>query len=202
MRIPTLIVLLVLTACAAEPPGRPAAQAPDGARAGVVDSIFPIEEEIRRFQATLPDTARRLIGGEASREALIARFVRALEQADSAAFAPMAVSRAEFGFLYFPESRFTRKPYRTKPGLLWAQLVNASSRGVNRAFERYGGKPLGFTGFDCPAEPAAEGANRVWEGCTVTIRPAGTDSARTLHLFGSLLERDGVWKFLSFSNDL
>ncbi len=201
MRFHSLAALLLLAACTAEPPAHQAAEPPAGPRR-VVDSIFPIEEEIRRFQATLPDTARALAGGEASRDALVRRFVRALEGGDSTAFAPMAVTRAEFGYLYFPESRFSRKPYRTKPGLLWSQIENGSSRGINRAYLRFGGQPLGFSGYDCPAEPAAEGANRVWEGCTVTIRPAGSDSARSLRLFGSILEREGSWKFLSYSNDL
>ena len=53
-------------------------------------------------------------------------------------------------------------------------------------------------------DPVVEGASRLWEGRTVTLRAggAGADSARTLRLFGSLLERDGAWKFLSYSNDL
>ncbi|HJS46408.1 MAG TPA: hypothetical protein VJ773_00330 [Gemmatimonadales bacterium] len=169
---------------------------------GAVDSIFPIEEEIRRFQAGLPDTAGELAGGAASRDTLVRRFMTALERADTAAFAPMAVTRAEFGYLYFPESRFSRPPYRTKPGLLWGRLQDGSSRGINRAFVRLGGRPLGFERSDCPADPVVEGENRVWEGCTVTLRAAGADSARTLRLFGSLLERGGTWKFLSYSNDL
>lgn len=202
MHTRTLAALLLLAACTPDASRRPADPPSEGARPGVVDSILPMEEEIRRFQAALPDTARELAGGAASRDALVRRFVTALERGDTAAFAPMAVTRAEFGYLYFPESRFSRPPYRTKPGLLWGRLQDGSSRGINRAFVRLGGRPLGFQRTDCPADPVVEGANRLWEGCTVTLHAAGADSTRTLRLFGSLLERGGTWKFLGYSNDL
>jgi hypothetical protein len=168
----------------------------------VVDSIFPPAEELRRFQATLSDTVTALAGGATGRDELVASFVAALEAGDSAAFAPLALTRAEFGWLWFPGSRFTRPPYRTKPGLLWFQMQNASNRGINRAFRRFGARPLGLVRHDCPAEPLVEGENRTWEGCTVTIRPEGTDGARTLRLFGSILERGGVWKYVGYENDL
>jgi hypothetical protein len=192
-----LPLLLLLGACADRPTVRP----PDRPTE-VVDSIFPPEEELRRFQASLPDTVHALTGGAPSRDELVARFVAALEAADSTAFAPLALTTAEFGWLWFPGSRFTRPPYRTKPGLLWFQLQNASSRGINRAFRRFGGQPLGFEGYACPDDPVVEGENRTWEECTVTIRPAGADSARTLRLYGGILERGGVWKFVGYENDL
>jgi hypothetical protein len=202
MRYILPLLALVLAACDSQPSTRPPVQPAGAAGRGVVDSIFPIEEEIRRFQATLADTARELTGGESSRDALVTAFMRALERGDTAAFAPMAVGVAEFGYLYFPESRFTAKPYKTKPGLLWGQIQNGSARGINRAFQRFGGQALGFQGYECSREPVEEGLNRLWEGCAVTIRPAGADSARTLRLFGGMLERDGRWKFLSYANDL
>lgn len=189
--------LLLLGACADRPTDRP----PDRPT-GVVDSIFPPGEELRRFQATLPDTVVAFGGGAPTRDELVARFVGALEAGDSTAFAPLALTTAEFGWLWFPESRFARPPYRTKPGLLWFQFQNASSRGINRAFLRFGGRPLGFAGYDCPADPVVEGRNRMWEECAVTIRPAGAEAGRSLRLFGAIVERDGVWKFVGYGNDL
>lgn len=198
MRIREVLpLLLLLGACSDGPAARPPDRPP-----GAVDSIFPPEEELRRFQASLTDTVRALTGGAPSRDDLVARFVAALEAGDSTAFAPLALTAAEFGWLWFPGSRFTRPPYRTKPGLLWFQLQNASSRGINRAFRRFGGQPLGFEGYACPDDPVVEGENRTWEACTVTIRPAGADSARTLRLFGGILERGGRWKFVGYGNDL
>jgi len=192
-----LPLLLLLGACTDGPtvrrPDRPT---------GVVDSLFPPAEELRRFQASLPDTVTALSGGAPGRDELVAHFVAALEAGDSTAFAPLALTTAEFGWLWFPESRFIRPPYQTKPGLLWFQMQNASSRGINRAFRRFGGRPVGFERYDCPGEPVVEGQSRTWEGCTVTIRPEGTDRARTLRLFGSILERGGVWKFVGYGNDL
>jgi hypothetical protein len=165
-----------------------------------VDSIFPIEEEIRRFQVGLqPVTA--LSGGAPSRDALVEHFLTALERADPSALAPLALSMAEFGFLYFPESKFTRAPYKTKPGLVWFQIQNVSSRGLGRALERLGGRPLGMRGYRCDAPADSVGRSRVWEGCVVTFRPAEADSPRTMRLFGGIIERGGIYKFIGYAND-
>jgi hypothetical protein len=166
----------------------------------IVDSIFPIEEEIRRFQVGLqPVTA--FSGGAASRDALVERFLTALERADTSAFAPLALSTAEFGYLYFPESRFTRPPYKTKPGLVWFQIQNGSSRGLSRALERLGGRPLGVRSYQCGAPADTVGRSRVWEGCVVTFRPPEAEGARTMRLFGGIIEREGIYKFIGYAND-
>lgn len=200
MRMRRAIPLLLLLAAACrggEAPTHQAAEPPE-----VVDSIFSPEEELRRFQAGLPEHVTGLSGGAPSRDELVARFIAALEAGDSTAFGPLAVNIAEFGWLWFPGSAFTRPPFRTKPGLLWFRMQNASSRGVNRAFARLGGRPLGFRGYECPDPPAIEGENSLWGNCRVTIQPPGVDSAWTVRLFGGILERGGTWKFMGYSNDL
>ena len=165
-----------------------------------MDSIFPIEEEIRRFQVGLqPVTA--FSGGAASRDALVERFLTALERADTSAFAPLALSTAEFGFLYFPESRFTGPPYKTKPGLVWFQIQNASSRGLGRALERLGGRSLGVRSYQCDAPADTVGKSKTWEGCVVTYRPPAEEGARTMRLFGGIIEREGIYKFIGYAND-
>ena len=211
MRLLTLRLLalfaLLLAACD-QPSSRPATSHPANQPSShpatqpsrIVDSIFPIEEEIRRFQAGLPPVTA-LSGGAPSRDELVHRFVTALEDADRSAFAPLMLDQSEFGYLYFPESRFTRKPYRTKPGLVWFQIQNASSKGIGRALTRLGGRPMGFRDYRCAAEPVVEGKNTLWEACTVSFRAAGTDSVRTMRLFGPILERDGVFKFMGYGND-
>jgi hypothetical protein len=129
----------------------------------------------------------------------VQRFVGALEAADTAAFRDMLLTRAEFAWLYYPHTRFTAPPYELAPGLLWFQIENGTSRGFGRLLERMGGRPAHAAGYACSPEPRTEGPNRVWEGCVVHLRPTGGEP-RDLELFGSILERGGVFKFVSYSN--
>jgi hypothetical protein len=164
-----------------------------------VDSIFPIEEEIRRFHAVLGPDPGRLSGGAGSVDALVDRFERALAEADTTAFADMLMTRDEFGWLHYPTTIFTAPPYELGPSLVWFQIENGSSRGLGRLLDRLGGRPVEFVEHTCPPEPVIQGINRVWEGCVVRFDTPDEDP-RELQLFGSILERDGVFKFVSYTN--
>lgn len=167
---------------------------------GVVDSILPVEEEIRRFQASLPEPVMSLSGGEASRDALVARFVRSLERGDTLDLLRLAMTRGEFAYLYYPSSRYTRPPYRLSPELVWMQNQNHSSRGFTRLLQRYAGRPLGYLSYTCPDEPEVEGENRFWHRCVVTYRLR--EDTLSAQLFGSIWERQGHFKLVGFANEL
>lgn len=173
-----------------------------GARppAAVVDSIFPIEEEIRRFREGLPEVTT-LSGGAPDRDALVAEFVRAVEAADTAALAPLVLDRAEFGWLYYPHTMYTEPPYELSPALLWFQMQNLSSRSLTRLFRRYAGQPLHARGYACEEEPRVEGPNRVWNECRLRLEAPGSEPVE-LRLFGSVVERDGTYKFVSYASEL
>ena len=209
-----LRILAAALALAALPGGcRPAADAspeaavPDASPAAVsdtvrtvVDSIRPIEEELRRFRAAIPgEPPSALSGGAPSRDALVERFVSAVEAADTAAFRSMLLTRAEFAWLYYPHTRFTAPPYELAPDLLWFQIQNGTSRGFGRLLDRMGGRTVHSDGYACPLAPRLEGPNRIWEDCAVRLRPTGGE-ARDLRLFGAIVERAGVYKFVSYSN--
>jgi hypothetical protein len=185
---------VLLAACGPESQGPAAAAAVGEVRhPGVVDSIFPIEEEMKRFRAILGPEPTGLAGGAPSLEALVARFTTALVHADTAALLDMQLSRNEFGWLYYPTTRFTARPYELAPATVWFQIESGSSQGLGRLLDRLAGRPLTVEGHSCPLEPRNEGLNRVWEGCTVRIPFEAT-------LFGSIVERDGVFKFVSYTN--
>jgi hypothetical protein len=162
-----------------------------------VDSVFPIEEEVRRFRALLDHRADALTGGAGSRDELVARYLEALAAGDRAALAALAITPAEFIDLYYPHTRFTARPYELAPGLLWFQFENYGSRGLTRALERFGGRELDVSGYDCRTV-TAEGPNRIHGGCTVRLRDRirGTVS---VSLFGEILERDGQFKFITLA---
>ena len=166
---------------------------------GIVDSVFPIDEEIRRFVATLDSVPAALRHGAGSRDELVQRFIRAVETRDTTELPRLVIQRDEFITFYYPHTRYTERPYELAPALLWFQMENPSSRGLNRLLERLGGRSLDFEGLSCPDEPRMEERNRIWDGCTVRVR--GQDGTVAPHqLFGSILERDGTWKFLSYAN--
>lgn len=167
----------------------------------VIDSALPIDTLVARFRATIADTPTTLAGGEASAERLTREFLRAVSSNDTASIRRLVVNRAEFAWLYYPHTRFTRPPYELGPELLWIQQNEASEKGIVRTLRRYGGVPLRFESLSCPDSTVTEGPNRITIGCRVSFAAADS-SARNLQLFGSLLERDGRWKFISYANEL
>ncbi len=165
----------------------------------IVDSIFPAEEEIRRFTEGVPRPAG-LTGGAKSREELVRQFAAALRTRDTAALRALHVTRSEFGYLVFPDSPHMRPPYKTKPLVIWMQLMSESERGLARLLERAAGRSARISQLRCPDEPRVEGTNRYWRNCSVMLSGASTE-ARRMHLFGPILERDGRAKFLSYATD-
>lgn len=196
-------LLLLLSACTSAsgserrtgPPSTPAA-APAGR---IIDSLLPLEEEIRRFRLGMPETPARLTGGAPSRDRLVRRWVTAIEQRDSLALAEMLITPAEYITFYYPESPYTRPPYRQKPSLRWFLMLSSSSQGLARVWSRHAGSPLGQAGYECRRAPEMMGRNRIWNGCVVILENGGEKVER--RLFGSILERDGQFKFLSYATD-
>jgi hypothetical protein len=164
-----------------------------------VDSILPLDEEMRRFRAQVPEVPARLSGGERSRDALVGRWVRAIETRDSLALGAMLLTAAEYITFYYPESPYTHPPYRQSPGVRWALIMSTTTRGAGRVWQRHAGLPMGFTRYRCDPEPEVMGANRIWTGCVVEWKNgAGSGAVR---LFGPIIERDGAFKFLTYGSD-
>jgi hypothetical protein len=198
-------LLIAAAGCGSNEPDRQAAaQAadalPNGPPPTHVDSILPIEEALRRFRETVGPEPATLEGGARSRDELVDRFVRALATHDTTSFADMLMSAEEFAWLYYPHTRYTSPPYRQAPELVWFQIQNGSSRGLRRLLTRLGGSALEVPGHRCAPEPLVEGPNRIWEQCILRMAsPEG--KPKVMGLFGSILERDGVFKFVSYTND-
>jgi hypothetical protein len=132
---------------------------------------------------------------------LVEAFARSVEQGDSLALRRMAMTRAEFAFLVYPSSMYTRPPYRQQPEITWLLLTAAGDKGLRRLIERRAGQRFRLVGHECPAEPAVEGENRLWRGCIVRRVRAPGDTASE-RLFGPIIERHGHFKFYSFGNEL
>ena len=166
----------------------------------VVDSILPVEEELRRFRAALPgDSATKFTGGSTSREALVRRFVKALVANDTNDLRGMAVHGREFADLYYPESPYSHPPFRQSPALAWSLIQNPSSSGLTRLIRRLGGQPMTYVSQKCDPKVLHEGRTTRYAGCLVTIVDAEGNSV-TKRYFGSIVERDGQYKFMSYTN--
>ena len=167
---------------------------------GVVDNVVPLPEALRRFRNDLP-AVTRLAGGEATREGLVRAFARALEARDTAALRAMVLSKAEFAWLYYPTAREANPPYGLPPALAWFTQEGRGDRGLRVALEVLGGRPIRYLGHECAPEPRVEGENRLWGFCVVSHLGERGDTLRA-QLFGLILERGGMYKFVSYANKL
>jgi hypothetical protein len=177
-------------------PDSPVANAPPG----VVDSVRSLEEDLRRFRAGIAAAPERFAGGATSREELVRQFLDALARSDTAALQGMALTRAEFAYLTYPSSPYTRPPYRQSPEIVWLLLRAEHDKGLTRLVRRLGGQTIEYLGHRCDPEPLREGENRLWRGCRVRVK-VGAEAPHDRLLFGVVVERDGHFKFASYRTE-
>jgi hypothetical protein len=142
-----------------------------------------------------------LAGGAEGRDELVVAFMRALGAADTAAIAEMAISRSEFGYLYYPTAAQGLPPYGLDPELLWFTLFERSNQGVRRALRLYDRTPIRLVDYDCGSGLVHEGDNTIHGPCLIRWRSANGDTVAA-RLFSQIIERGGHFKFLSYANRL
>lgn len=192
------LLALALTAPVAGCGGPDARAAPPATR--MTDSVVSRGEAVRRFRNGLAPVDS-LSGGTPSLDSLVTAFVRALSASDTAALAGLAVSRAEYAYLYYPTATQARPPYDLEPGLMWFMLFEHSNQGIRRALQRHGGKPMLPAGHDCGSAPQREGGNLLHGPCLVRWTDDQGDTL-TERLIGRVLEHDGRFKVLSYADHL
>ena len=167
----------------------------------IIDSILPPDEELRRFRAALPgDSATALVGGADTRAALVQRFVRALAGNDSATLQAMVVHGREFADLIYLDSPYSHPPYHQPPSFAWRLIQEPSSAGLTKLVQRLGGRPMTYVSESCDPKILREGRTTRYAGCLVRVVSAEGDTV-TKRYFGSIVERGGQFKFLSYTND-
>ena len=202
-RLVRALCLIILSAPACQNPPELESNTADSkpvASAGVIDSILPVEEEIRRFRSQLQAPPVAVLGGAyETPELLVRQYLNALSDRDAARLNRLAIDAREFIDLYYPTSPYSRPPYRQNPAFVWFIIQQNSQRGMSRALARFGGRSVRYVGHDCRRiEP--QGQNRFWE-CTVRVESDGKGQPPQ-RLFGTILERDGRYKFVSLASDL
>jgi hypothetical protein len=165
----------------------------------VVDSIFPPEEALRRFQTEAGGVpVASLTDGEPSVDALLRRYWRTLVRGDSLGLSPIVLNKAEFAYLYFPES--DEPGNGMQPHVSWLLLSNNGGRGLARALERARGADSTVVGTVCSRDARVLGQNRFHGPCGIVRR--GRTVTDTLWLTSHIIERNGTFKLMSFSNEL
>lgn len=167
--------------------------------AAVVDSAIPIETSLERFRQDLPRPTS-LAGGFGTREELVRGFAKALAATDTAALRRMALGKDEFAWLYYPWSHLSRPPYELSPDLLWFQIQGQSGKGASLLLSERAGAPLGYLSHACASE-REEGANRIHGHCVLRRVTVAGDTVGE-RLFGLVLERGGIYKFVNYANKL
>lgn len=130
---------------------------------------------------------------------LVGAFVRTVAESDTARLRSLVMTRQEFAWLYYPTSRYTRAPTLQEPALAWFLHLQHSQKGATRLLNRFGGRPMRVLSNTC-AEPVTEGRNRIWHDCMQRVI-SGNDTLK-LRFVGGIYERDGVFKLLTYANDL
>lgn len=216
VHVVSVLATVVLAGCETRdaPPARDASSSPRSAadsqaahiadvvsHGGVVDSILPIAEHLRRFRAAVPTRPDSLSHASASIDALVKRWAAAVSARDTETLNRIVLDRAEFAWLYYADSRMAKPPYEAPPELLWGQILASSDEGTQRMLNKYGGLPLTVKSVACPDAPEIEGMNRIRQNCTVSLTSNGV-ALPVSRYFGSIVERDGRFKFLSLANRL
>jgi hypothetical protein len=166
----------------------------------IVDSILPVEEEMRRFRAAVggaPTTS--LQQGARSLDDLVQSFAAAVAVRDTARLRDLALTPREFIDLVYPTSPHTKPPLRQSPALVWSQIQLPSGSGLRRALDRLGGRSLRIDEVSCSARPERQGRNTLHANCDATYA-VDHGAPQRGRLFGTVIERDGRFKFVSFAN--
>jgi hypothetical protein len=189
------IAAILVVACSE---GRATTSEVESSRAATVDSIVDPQTAVARFTAGVarPDG---LAGGEASAAQLVHRFFEALSTADTAAISGMVVSRSEYGYLYYPTSIYSKKPYELPADIAWMLSSEASAKGSRRMLARLGGIELDLQGYECGLIEH-EGENEIRSDCSVTYSVKG-GLPETRRLFRAIIIRGNAAKFLSYAGD-
>ena len=185
-----VVATLVSATC-----GAPKSDAPQHPPGYVVDSILPPGEALRRFRAGLDSPAT--LAGLPSRDSLVRSFFRRVAAKNRAALDSLAMTRAEFAWLVFPQSRWSKPPYNQPPNIAWMLFRANSESGLTKLVNR--SERFELLSYTCADTAEHDGALRLWPKCVVHLKDEG--QSRDLHLFGTIIELGGRFKFAGFDND-
>ena len=123
--------------------------------------------------------------------------VEALNQGDLSGLHQLRVSRKEYLSWIWPAFSASRPPHNYPEDFAWSNLNTKSSRAVRRLVKRYGENSLTFVklGFEQKTEEYKD--FQLLRGTVLTITN-NSGQQKTLKILGSVVEKDGRYKLLSY----
>jgi hypothetical protein len=171
------------------------------AAGGVVDSILPIAEQLRRFRASVGNPPSAFVGGTSSIAELATTIATALQSHDTSTVRALVLTKPEFAWFYYEHSPMAREPYEVPPGLLWDQIIASSDEGARRLFQLFGGQRVRFREPRCATVDSSDVSTHVFSDCTVSPVVDGKRGPPQA-LFGTIVSHSGRFKLLSYANRL
>ncbi|MCU0624392.1 MAG: hypothetical protein MUF53_11120, partial [Gemmatimonadaceae bacterium] len=117
---------------------------------------------------------------------------------DTAATAPLVLTRAEFAHVYYDGSAEAKAGLQ--PHVAWRMLESASLVGRERAQGRASGATAAVRGTFCIGAPRQDGAVRSLGPCGIVLAPGARGDS--VPIASRIVVRNGVAKLFSFANPL
>jgi hypothetical protein len=174
---------------------------PRNAPGYIVDSIFPMDQMLRRFRVGLGPAPERLEHGLSGKLELARSIMSAAAVSDTVTLRRLQLTKAEFAWLYFPFSDFARDPYELPPEVSWMQIAAQSDAGLTKLMRLITNTQATVDSIVCSPTPKAQEQNRLWEDCITWWKD---QEGRESHyrVFGTIIERGGTMKLVSYANRL
>lgn len=145
----------------------------------------------------------RLTGGAVSVDELIDRFVAALAAGDTAAVEALRITEAEYRGVLIPGSVAPGEPPQvvSEQGLeyFWTEMSQKSAAHRAAILARFGGRPLTRVRYSFDKGEREFAGYKAYQRLRLVLRD---EQGQEVELgTGSIVERDGVFKFASFIRD-
>jgi hypothetical protein len=141
-----------------------------------------------------------LSGGYSSVEELAGSVIGAVERRDTAALQAAALNEQEFREHVWPELPAAR-PERNLPfSYVWGDLRQKSDAGLALTLARHGARRYTLVSLQNDGETTRYPSYEVRRETVLVVRDE-TGAVTDLRLFGSVIQKDGVWKVFSYVVD-
>ena len=155
------------------------------------------EDQLAIFTANLDERPTLLRGGASSLNALAERFVRGVQERDTAGIRSIHVSKAEFAYLVYPTHPQALPPYSLPPEVVWMMTESSSAKALDKIVAMGIRQGASIQSVVCEGV-TSQGKNRVHSGCVAIAQESSRGEEIRIPL-GPIIERDGRFKFASFA---
>lgn len=147
-----------------------------------------------------PGSEPALRGSESSVEALVERFLDAVGTSDAGQLRDLAISYEEFDAVVWPELDANRPGTNLDSKFVWSQYEMRSRVYLRRLLEGFGGRSFRLESITFKGQPRDYGSFIIHDDPVLSLI-AEDGSREERHLFGAVIEHDGLYKIYGYSTD-